>query len=133
MDKLEIWESVKNYIAVGLIILIVILLCSSCAHIDISPRPWTKDEKMLGAIYIGLHGANAYTTERHQDSPDRYHEVNPALGKHPSDRDIAVYFSVTGIIGLTAAHFMPKYRKAILIGYSGLNAYWALHDYQVMK
>ena len=113
-------------------LLALLILFSGCASLKPSQRPWTKEEKLAGVFFVVGHLADFYTTERCLDYPERFHEVNPFLGKHPSDRKLAVYFSVSTAFALTVAHFFPGLRHPILWGYGGLNWGAAYHNKRLL-
>jgi uncharacterized protein YceK len=113
--------------------LLIALLTTGCASLLPHPRPWTRNEKLAAGFFIAAHTANALTTEAHQDRPELYYELNPILGRHPSDTEIGGYFSITGIGTLVIAHLYPELRMPLLVGYGAVNTYWAAHDYDMMR
>lgn len=100
------------------------LIISGCA----SSRPWTKSEKVAAGFFLAAHTANYYSTEKVLDNPANWEKENFALGKHPSDRKVALYFSFTGIGALIVAHFWEDARPWLLWGYGGVNLYWVKED-----
>ena len=112
--------------------ILILLCCCGCTSLIPHPRPWTRSEKMAAAFFIAAHTANALTTEAHQNHPDRFYEMNPLMGKHPSDVEIGAYFSLTGVGTLLVTHLYPELRKPLLIGYGGVNCYWTWHDLKMM-
>jgi len=77
--------------------------------------------------------ADTYTTIRHQDYPDRIHERNPFLGEHPDDHEIYLYFGVTAGLALLIAHYAPKLRLPLCIGYGALGFYLAWGNYKAIR
>lgn len=112
--------------------ILVLVFGNGCVSLIPHPRPWTKDEKIAAGFFIAAHTANAFTTEAHQDHPDMYYEMNPIMGRHPSDTEIIAYFSITGVVALLIAHFYPELRKPLLYGYGGVGCYWTVHDLNMM-
>ena len=55
-------------------------MCSACA----APRPWTKGEKAVLIWSTLATAADAYTTTQALNNPNNC-EMNPILGKYPSD------------------------------------------------
>ncbi len=110
-----------------LIFFIIISLFINCA----GPRSWTKQEKNAASFYLLAHSADAFTTSQliHKGN----YELNPILGKYPSDTEIGIYFSLTTLGILTLSHFYPNFRKPILYGYGGLNAGLAIYNYKLNK
>ena len=84
---------------------------------------WTPAEKRWAAAAATLHLIDWGQT-RYIARSDRFYERNPILGRHPSSGRVDRYFLATAIgVGL-AAHYMPRYRGAILKTYvvvQGLN------------
>jgi hypothetical protein len=116
----------RNQIA----ILLFLLTTTGCGSFN--PRPWTKAEKQAAIYFLAAHTANAYTTVQHQGQPDRYYETNPIMGRHPSDREINTYFSVTGIGTILIAHLFPEIRERLLVSYGNANTMLAFHDCRMM-
>lgn len=99
---------------------VAILLLSGCAS-------WTPQEKMLGGFSCLAAAADGYTTIRFLNNPDNY-EMNPILGKHPSDTEVIMYMITSQFIALTIAHFLPQYRSWILGGKTTVNLGFAIHN-----
>ena len=99
-------------------IILILVLCS-CAT-------WTPaDKALLTASWIAT--AADYKTQ--MDLFDRGgYECNPIMGRYPS-KDKFLGIMLTGQIAVTiAAHFLPKYRKAILGTKTVLNTGLAIHN-----
>jgi len=111
-----------------ILFLFIALLFTSCA----SPRPWTKQEKIAAGFFLLAHSANAFTTSRinNNNSRERFDFI---LDEHPSDKEVIIYFSVTGGLALGLAHYFPKLRTPLLYGYGSVNAFFALHDHITYK
>ena len=108
-------------------IALLLVFLTACA----SPRPWTKQEKVAAGFFLVAHSANGITTSR-IDNHGNY-EMNPAMGEHPSDTGVIVYFSLTGLGALTISHFYPRLRQPLLYGYGSVNTYFAIHDCRINK
>ena len=111
-----------------MIVMVFVLGCAS-----LNPRPWTKSEKVGAAFFLAGHAADAYTTIRHQDYSDRINEENPALGEHPSDPRVYLYMGATAAVVLLVAHYFPKLRLPLCIGYGGLNLYFAWGNWRLIE
>jgi len=116
-----------------IICLLAALLLSGCQGLMPHPRPWTSREKTAAIFFIAAHAANGLSTEAHQDHPELYYEMNPVLGRHPSDMEIGTYFSLTGVATLLVTHLYPELREPVLYGYGGVNCYWTVHDIDLMR
>ena len=116
------------YIAISLL-----LFSIGCSHFKLHPRPWKKEEKVAAGFFVGAHIVNAYSTKRHQDYPDRFYEINPILGRHPSKGKIGIYFSLSGIGTLLIAHFYPELRFPLLTISGLVNCGATIHDLNLIK
>ena len=117
----------KKYLA----LIVIITLISGCASFRSNPRPWTKKEKVAGGFFMIAHTANYFSSRAIVHSPYCY-ESNFIMGRDPSDGKIGAYFSITGIIALGIAHYWPKTRVPLLMGYGGINLFLTLYDYSLI-
>ncbi len=124
-------KEVKNMRNVIMAVLTLFLV--GCASVKPDVRPWTKGEKIGAAFYLAGHGADMYTTIRHQDYPDKIYERNPILGKHPEDHKIYLYMGVTTGLILLISHYVPKLRLPLCIGCGGLGFYLAWGNYKLIR
>ncbi len=64
--------------------------------------------------------------------PDKYYEMNPILGRHPSKGKVNTYMSVCAIMHLGISHILPQkhreYWQYITIGMSGTTV---LHNFSI--
>lgn len=82
---------------------------------------WSPTDKALLATSTALLVADWGQTRYIAKNPDRFHEKNPLLGKHPSVGEVDGYF-VTAIIGnyLLADVIGPTNRKWYLGGVTAM-------------
>ena len=56
------------------------------------------------------------------ENPDKYHETNPILGKHPSKEEVYTYFASALVLNYLACKYLPdpwwKVQQVIQIGVS---------------
>ncbi len=116
-----------------IIIILLLISLSGCTSLMPHPRSWSKQEKVAAIFFMAAHTANALSTERHQDEPHLYYESNFLLGRHPSDREITGYFSITGLITLLYTHLYPETRIKVLIGYGVVNTGLTIYDYNMVR
>jgi len=102
------------------LLFIAILLLSGCAS-------WTPQERILGGVSCLAAAADGYTTIRFLDNPNNW-EMNPILGKHPSDTEVITYMMASQLAVLIIAHFCPKYRSWLLGGKTTVNLGFAIHN-----
>jgi len=105
-----------------------LFLLTSCASL----RPWTRQEKVAAGFFVVAHVANAFSTKAIVDSPYCY-ESNFIMDKDPSDGKIIAYFSISGALTLLVAHFYPKTRVPLLLGYGGVNAFLTVYDFTLVE
>ena len=113
--------------------LIFLILFSSCTTLDKDHVKWSKWDKACGAYYLGGHGFDMVSTEEMLDRGHR--ELNPILGEHPSDTEVAVYGVATTLLVLVIADQAGKIekggkwlRKAILLIGGSLGIYFGVHN-----
>jgi len=107
-------------------LLCVVLLVSSCAYMP-KAEPWTNGDKALLAASVLAVAADAYTTKRMLNNPDNY-EVNPIMGKHPSDTKIYITLGAFHALVVAVAHYWKPVRKPILAVKTGINTGCAIHN-----
>lgn len=93
-----------KYIALALA-----LLLPSVGHAaDIRDLP--KEEY----VFQALHAADMAQTIYSRDHLDNFVEVNPILGRNPSNEKIATFFVVTGLLhAATTLYFMDHYPQQV--------------------
>jgi hypothetical protein len=83
---------------------------------------WSPDDKQLLAAALTLHACDWAQTKAIARNQARYYESNPLLGESPSISRVNNYFAATALATALAAHWMPKYRHAILTGVLAIEA-----------
>jgi hypothetical protein len=101
-------------ISIGIIIFaligIAVLCLTGCAT-------WSKTDLALEAGFLTLHGIDWAQTNKIASNPDKWHENNPILGKHPSHGDVNALMGATMVLQPLIAHLLPHpYRRAWIIG-----------------
>jgi len=104
------------------------------------PRPWTKGEKTVLAWSVGAVVADMFTTCRMLDNPYNY-EMNPVLGKHPSDGKVVAVLSLSHIVCVAISHWVPEIdlpiigkvnmRYSLLGSKAALNTYYSINNAQL--
>ena len=72
-----------------------------------APRPWTEGEKTVLVWSCLAVVADMYTTCRGLDNPYNY-EINPYLGRHPSDSRVIITLSLSHLALLAISHWVPE-------------------------
>ena len=72
---------------------------------------WTAPQASKAASLAALTVADWAQTRNIARHPERWHETNPMLGRHPSVGDVDKHFAVASLIGAAALHALPtRYR-----------------------
>ena len=102
--------------------LIALIFLVGCA----TARPWTTEEKWLLAASCTATVADMTTTLSFLDDGDW--EINPIMGKHPTDTEVVATMVTSQILTIVVAHFWDDFRKWILGVKTGINAGFAYHN-----
>jgi hypothetical protein len=110
-------------IKIGVVIMMMFLVVPAFAF-----DKWDKTDMSLLAVGTVAQIIDWRQTRRIAEQPDRFHEVNPALGRHPSTDRVDMYFAASLVIKAGIAHVLPsKWRKVWLgtmaVGSIGLVAH----------
>jgi len=103
------------------LIIISILILTGCAS-------WSTGDKILLGTSILATYADYRTTVDLLDRGGHENMGAWATGKYPSHKDMALYLISTETITIILAHYLPKYRKAILGAKTILNTGCAIHN-----
>jgi hypothetical protein len=94
--------------------------------------PWSKQDIALEGIYLALKTIDMGQTLDIAAQPDKYYEVNPVLGRHPSKSAVYAYFLTTSLLHIGITNVLPtKYRpwfQGVTIGLSGA---CVIHNYSI--
>ncbi len=80
----------------------------------VSARDWTGEEIGWGAAAAAVRLADWAQTRNIVRNPDRFREVNPIIGEHPSMGRVDGVFILGSALLFAAAHYFPEYRRSIL-------------------
>lgn len=121
----------KKFHQVFLIILFVtaILSLSGCAHYK--HDPWTKKDTAYHAASTILMAIDWRQT-KYIANDDRYYEINPILGKYPSQNEVDLYFAVSWMAKTGIAYVLPaKWRRGWQISMISISAICVGHNYSI--
>lgn len=83
---------------------------------------WSKRDYALEATWIAIHTVDWGLTLDIAKNPDKYHEMNPIIGRHPSVGKVNSYMFASTIIHPVFVHILPSkwrpYFQAFTIGIS---------------
>ena len=98
-------------------------LCSCAALQNYKPDTWTQDQVILQTAAHALTVIDWGMTLDIASQPDKYWEINPVLGEHPSRSDVNRYFIASILSKTLITHLLPtkwrKYWLGLNIGVSG--------------
>ena len=97
----------KNIAMWILMVLVALWIVSLPAICKAETKPWTTGEKTVLAWSIAAVAADMFTTCRMLDNPYNY-EMNPALGRHPSDGRVVLHLSISHLICVAISHWVPR-------------------------
>jgi len=97
----------------NLLIIPIALMFFGCSGMHLKANdPWTNEQKILQGTSLALRVADWGTTLDIADKPDKYREVNPILGDHPSKGRVNTFFASSIILNYLIADNLPgKYRN----------------------
>jgi hypothetical protein len=88
---------------------------------------WTKQDTHRELIWQSFHIIDWGQTLDISKNPDKYYEMNPILGKHPSVSDVNLWAVGASTFHFGLSYIMPKeYRKIFqwtTIGFKGYTIY----------
>ena len=108
-----------------------IILAILAAMLLVQPaRAMDKSDILLECTYQALHAADWYTTVSGVNNGS--YEVNPLIGRHPSDTKMHAYFAASAVAHALVVYMVPKGWRDTLQSIS-LNVKWSLvdHNYNV--
>jgi hypothetical protein len=107
----------------------LLALSLSYSSFAIAGDAWSERDKYLEATYLTLHVVDWLQTK---DIAARqgYYEMNPILGRHPSQSMVDLYFIGTGLAHVGLIHVLPKeYRPWVQGGTIALEIGCIGHNY----
>lgn len=91
------------------LLFIILILLNSSTHAE----EWMYTDTKREAVYLTFHTIDWLQTRTIAHNPDKWHEQNAILGKHPSIDRVDRYFALTGLAHIAVAYYLPsEYRKA---------------------
>ncbi len=99
------------------ILLILIIILPITSHAE-----WNKGDTAREVAWQGIHVIDWGQTLEIARHPEKYHELNPILGRHPSVGRVNVYMGLSALGHLGMSYILPKkarlYWQYISIGVS---------------
>ncbi len=109
-------------------LLILLAFCAAtAAH---AADPWDVTDKALAATAMTSLAIDWRQTQTIAENPNRWYELNPILGHHPSIGAVNRHFAFNAVLIGTIANYLPsKYRKVYLGAVSVVELSFAKHNY----
>jgi len=111
-----------------IIILVALLLPASAPAFD----PWNTQDVALEVTWQLVHLIDWGQTRNIAAHPEKYREINPILGDHPSRQKVNLYMATGTLVHLGITHVLPKrcrpYFQGVTIGLSGA---CVLHNFNI--
>lgn len=86
---------------------------SSCSVV--AGDAWSEDQLRMGAALAAVTVVDWAQTRYIADNPDRFHETNPIMGRHPSIGRVDRYFATSILVGAVVLDALPsEYRDYAL-------------------
>ena len=110
-----------------LIITLLFFISSSAIAAD----PWDSKDKALAVTMATLLIVDWGQTINISRDPT-YHEINPILGRHPSEQSVHMYMGAALVGALTISHVLPsKYRQWFMGSVIALELPYVYNNYQI--
>ncbi len=108
-------------------LLFILVFLTGCGHFD----RWTREDKILQGIQLGVQGIDWLQTREIVDDP-YYWETNPYIGEDPTTIDVDRYFIMSAGLGTLVTHILPQeYRKYWLSFRIGVSSNAVIHNYHI--
>lgn len=101
----------------AILTLFILLLPFSNLH---ASDKWTKQDYVLEITWEVLHLIDWSQTRYIAEHPDKYWEINPILGNHPSIEKVDLYMGAGAIVHPIISHILPRKAKFLWMD----NVYW---------
>jgi hypothetical protein len=90
-------------------LLLSLVACSTIQH-----DPWTTEDKALECTWQTLHAVDWSQTLDISAQSDKYYEINPLLGEHPSRSRVNTVMGASALLHPIVVNYLP--RKIKLLG-----------------
>ncbi len=118
----------KYFGALLALFLIFVSLPSPASALD----PWTKTDTAFQLTWTAMHVLDWSQTRRIAKEPDRFCELNPILGRHPTTRQVDRYMAAGTVLNAAVAYALPKpYRRAWQIVSIGMTGYCVTLNFRI--
>ena len=110
------------------LIVMLVLITSNAFAFD----KWSKVDYSLAAAALTVDTIDWLQTRYIADHPNKFYELNPIIGRHPSTEKVNTYFISTILIGAGIAYVLPsKWRKVWLGSCTAIELGVTAHNFDV--
>lgn len=99
-------------------IIVLLILLTLTPGVSMAADKWSKQDVALESVYLALHLIDWGQTRDIALQPERFYEMNPILGKHPSINDVNIWFLMTGFLHPIITHILPENWRPVWQGVS---------------
>jgi hypothetical protein len=94
------------------IIITLILINTPAQAFDTWDR---TDYALLGTMTV-VQVIDWRQTRRISEQPERYHEINPVIGRNPDRGSVDLYFAASWLLKVGIAHVLPSQWRKVWLG-----------------
>lgn len=93
---------------------------------------WDKTDLALEGVFFASHAVDWAQTNTIARNPDKYHERNPILGKHPKVSEVNLVMGIMAVVQPVIAHILPSpYRRAWIISTTAVKLGMIANNFKV--
>ncbi len=96
----------------GFVFTLIILFGAPASAVD----KWDRTDCILLGTMVAAEIIDWRQTRRIAEQPDRYWEINPLIGRHPSQDRVDQYFLISAVVKVGIAHVLPSQWRKIWLG-----------------
>jgi len=93
---------------------------------------WTREDTARELTYLALHVVDWGQTRNISKNPDRFYEINPILGEHPSIKRVDSYMTFSILVHVGVAYILPReWRTAFQYASLGEKVGFVIHNNRI--
>lgn len=100
-----VWEGFRKKKVKIVLAALIVLLVATDGH---TSDPWSKGDILREVAYEVLLVMDWKQTRYIANNPDKYHEVNPLLGTHPTASEVDRFMAAQALGHILVTHFLPS-------------------------
>ena len=111
--------------------IVPLLLLALMLSVPANADEWTREDTTYQAALMVLKGIDWLQTKEIVRNSN-YYEINPIMGKYPSQNTVDLYFACSAIGQTVLAYYLPKkYRRICQIIFIGNQFGCVWHNYNI--